>query len=214
MIRQALTDLWRWVTGRPPTDGPGGPDALGPRLRLELVAAVPGAVVRLAPAPLVLWCAALVGGQPFAWLTAAVGAVAVVWRPDLPTASVAAVLTALWVFGGGDQLSERAGNDGLLRMAGLVLALHLLLRVTGLAAHVAWRGSVEGAVLARLARSVLGAQLVAQGLLLAVVWLRSGIGGQVAGQEWLRVAAVLAAVGATFLVVPRGWLVRRPRPPG
>ena len=214
MIRRVLADVWRWITGGPPPDGPDGPAPLGPRLRLELVDAVPGAVVRIAPALLVLWCAVLVGGAPFAWLTAAVGAVAVVWRPDLPTASVAAVLVALWVFGGGDQLSERAGSAGLLRMAGLVLALHLLLRVTGLAAHVAWRGFVEGAVLARLARSLLGAQLVAQGLLLAVVWLRSGIGGPVAGQEWLRVVAVVAAVVATVLVVPRSWLVRRRRPPG
>src|SRR5665647_745372 len=43
----------------------------------------------------------------------------------------------------------------------------------------------------------------------AVVRLRAW---QPVGQEWLRLVAVVAGVGVALLVVPREWLVRRPRP--
>src|SRR5665647_3482569 len=94
-------------------------------------------------------------------------------------------------------------------MAALVLTVHMLLVGTALAAHVAWRSLVETGVLLRAARTVLATQAVAQSVLLLVGWLRAW---QAVGQEWLRLVAVAAVVGVALLVVPREWLVRRPRP--
>ena len=187
--------------GQPPVAAP-------PRVELGLVAPVPGVVVRVLPALLVVACAALVGwDSAVVWALAAAATGLVTWRPALPVPALVAGVVGLLVYGGGD-LTAGADDAGLPRMAALVLCLHLLLRVSGLAAHVAWRGVVEASVLARLARSVLGAQLVAQALLLAVVSLRTAGG---VGHEWLRAIAVGAAVLVAVLVVPRAWLVRRPK---
>ncbi|WP_250447183.1 hypothetical protein, partial [Actinotalea sp. C106] len=90
----------------------------------------------------------------------------------------------------------------------LVLAVHLVLRGAALAQHVGWRALVEGRLLARIGRSVLAVQLVAQVMLLAAVWVRSGLGGP--GPGWVRLVAVAAAVAVVVLLVPGTWLSRRP----
>ena len=190
-----------------------------PRVELELVRPVTGWVVRLLPAVLVAACAVLLDRGPVVWGLAALAAGLLTWRPVLPVAPFTAVVVGALVYGAGDQVTgvavpgaAAAGNDGLLRLSGLVLCLHLLLRASGLAAHVSWRSAVEGPVLARLARSLLGAQLVAQALLLGLASLSPA--GPDAGREWLRVVAVVAVVLVVVLVVPRAWVTRRPRPRG
>lgn len=175
-----------------------------PRVEIELDGAVPAVVLRVLPAVLVLACAGLVGGGSVVRVLALVAAGLLVWRPEWPVAPMMAVLTGLWVLARED---FAGGDEGPWRLAALVLVVHLLLRSAALAGHLSWRSRVEKAVLAQVGRSVLGVQLVAQGLLLGAVWLRSsaGVGADGGGREWLRVAAVLAVVVVTALVVPRAW---------
>lgn len=182
-----------------------------PTVEMALASPVPGALVRLVPAVLVLVCAALTD-VPYLWILLVPLAVAVAVRPASPAPAAAVAVIGIGVLAGGDLLAADGGSAtaGLARMSGLVLGVHLVVRGAALASHVAWRGVVEGPVLARVARSVLGAQLVAQGLVLAVVWLRAGLGGVVAGATWLRLVAVLAVLVVALLVVPRSWLERRP----
>ncbi|HEY3438681.1 MAG TPA: hypothetical protein VGK35_13415 [Actinotalea sp.] len=197
---------------RPHPEQAGAPAPPPPRVELGLIGPFPGAVVRVVPGLLVLACAAIIGrDNGVAWFLATAAAVTVTVRPALPVPALVAGVVGLIMLGG-DDLTAGTRDDGLLRMAALVLSLHLLLRVSGLAAHIGWRGVVEAPVLARLGRSVLGAQLVAQGLLLAVVSVRSS--GASAGQEWLRAVAVGAVVVVALLVVPRSWLARRVKPRG
>lgn len=211
MAGEGTADRVRELLGLPVRRGV--PSA--PRVEVRLAGAVPGSVVRIVAALLVVAVAAL-AAAPTALVALAVGAAGVVlWRPQWPVAPVALVVAGFVVLSGPDLLTgtgERAGA-GLLRASALVLAAHLMLRLTALAARVAWRGRVDRAVLGVVARSVLGVQLVVQGSLLAVVWLRSGtagVGGTVAGQGWLRLLAAAAVVAVALLVVPRDWL-REPR---
>lgn len=174
-----------------------------PRVEIELDGAVPAAVLRLLPALLALACAGLVGGGSVVRVLALAGAVLLVWRPDWPVAPIMAVLTGLWVLARDD---FAGGAEGPWRLAALVLVVHLLLRSAALAGHLSWRSEVERAVLGQVGRSVLGVQLLAQGLLLGAVWLRSSAGvGAGGGGEVLRIAAVVAVVVVTALVVPRAW---------
>jgi len=120
-------------------------------------------------------------------------------------------VVALWVLASGDLLAVDPVTGtvpGVWRVAGLVLAVHLLLVAVALAGSVSWHALVEAGVLWRAARSVLPAQAVAQSVVLLVAWVRAGVVGQA---EWLRAVAVLAAVVAVLAAVPRSWLV--PRPP-
>lgn len=173
-----------------------------PRVEIELDGAVPAVVLRVLPAVLALACAGLVGGGSVVRVLALAGAVLLVWRPEWPVAPMIAVLTGLWVLARDD---FAGGAGGPWRLAALVLVVHLLLRSAALAGHLSWRSKVERAVLGQVGRSVLGVQLLAQGLLLGAVWLRSGVGTGGAGQEGLRIAAVVAVVVVTALVVPRAW---------
>ena len=195
---------------RPSPRVPGVPPA--PTVRVLLPVAVPGVLVRLTPAMLVLLCAGTAGAPRWGWVLSAVAAVAVAVRPSWPVVPALMLLVGLWVFVEGDLLGVVTAQDGgLLRMAVLVAAVHLLARTAALAQHVTWWSVVDAAVLRRLLRSVLGVQLVVQTLLLAVVWLRGNLGVSDAGQELVRVVAVAAAVGVLLVVVPRAWLVRRGR---
>lgn len=175
-----------------------------PRVEIELDGAVPAVVLRLLPALLALACSGLVGGGSVVRVLALAGAVLLVWRPEWPVAPIMAVLTGLWVLARDD---FAGGAEGPWRLAALVLVVHLLLRSAALAGHLSWRSKVESAVLGQVGRSVLGVQLLAQGLLLGAVWLRSstGVGAGGGGQEGLRIAAVVAVVVVTALVVPRAW---------
>jgi hypothetical protein len=185
-----------------------------PRVEVRLRHAVPGSVVRIAAGLAVL---AVVGlsappGQLGAVL-ALVAGVAVRW-PAWPVAPVVLLVTAFVVLAGPDLLAVDASGDvsSLVRAAGLVLAAHVMLRLGALAARTAWRGRVDVAVLGVVARSVLGVQVVVQGALLAVVWLRSGFAAGPGVQEGLRLVAVLAVAATAVLVVPRAWLARPWRP--
>ncbi|WP_223148402.1 hypothetical protein, partial [Actinotalea sp. JY-7885] len=180
-----------------------------PRVEVLLDGAVPGSVVRIAAALVVVGVVVLVtGGRTVGVVLGAVAAAGVLWRPAWPVVPVVVLLAGFVVLAGPDLLAApRPGETpGLWRAAALVLGCHVALRLTELASRIAWRGVVDLALLAAVGRSVLGVQLVVQGALLAVVWLRSGPVGAQAGQGWLRVLAVVAVVGVTLLVVPRGWL--------
>lgn len=165
------------------------------------------------PGLLVVLCGGLAGGGPLVWTLVVVAVVAVTWHPRWPAAPLFALYAGICVYVGPDLLGAgrqgAAAAGGLMRVAGLVLCVHLLLRLTTLATHVEWGTRIEVPVLARVARSVLGIQVIAQSLVLVVVWLRSGVGGAVAGQDWLRLLAVLAVVTGALLIVPRSWLLRR-----
>lgn len=217
MTRRPLDDRLRQLFGLPPVsrrpDEPAVPRA--PRVRIGLVGAVPGAVVRLLPVAVVGLCGLVVGGGGGTWVVVLVAAVLLVRWPAWPVPAVLSVLVGLWVLAGPDLLGSgpsggTAAAGGLLRVSLLVVLLHLLLRLGALSPHVPWLGWVEVAVLGRVARSVLAIQVVAQSLVLSAVWLRADVGAAVAGQQWLRVVAVLAVVATAWLVIPRSWL--RPRP--
>ena len=215
MSRWGLRARLRELAGLPPTPPRDGLPAVPPppRIELDLHGAVPGPVIRALPPLLVFVCGGLAGGGPLVWLLAVVAAVLVAWRPVWPAAPVFALYAGICVYVGPDLLGAglngMAAAGGLVRVAGLVMCVHLLLRLTALSVHVGWRTLVEVPVIVRVARSVLGIQVIAQSLVLAVVWLRSGVGGTVAGQEWLRLLAVVSVVVGLFVIVPRTWLVRR-----
>ena len=189
-----------------------------PAIEVDLAGAVPGPVVRLLPG-----AAALAAGLALGPVPGAVGfavlvvAVLVVVRPTWPAPAALLLLAGATVWADGDHLVPEPGGGvlrgGVVRIAALVLTLHLVTRLTALGAHVAWTGVVEVPVLARVVRSVLGLQLVVQALLLGAVWVRTGLAASVAGSavltDGLRVVGVLAGLGALALVLPRAWLVRR-----
>lgn len=187
-------------------------------VEVDLAGPVPGAAVRVLPSLAVLVCGLLLrpGGWAL-WAGVLAVAVAVAVRPRSGAAPAFVLLVGVAVWAGGDLLAPDAGSGvhtgRLVRLSALVLGVHLVLRLSALAGNVAWRGRVEAAVLLRIARAVLGLQLTVLLMLLAVVWLRAGLGstlaGSVTGQQGLRLVAVLAAVAAVLLVLPPGWLRRR-----
>ena len=207
-MSRLLTHLRRRLGLRPGTSESVPPP---PVVRIALAGAVPGLVVRLVPSALVLLCTVLTAGHPVLWWFGLTAAVLVAWRPAWPTVPLLLVLLGFWLLGGDDRLTvEQAAGGGLLRVAGLVLAAHLLVRVAALCEHVPWDGLVEVPVLGRLLRSVLGVQVVVQALVLATVWLRANLGLSTVGQGWVRVVAVAAVVAVVLVVVPRVWLTGRP----
>lgn len=208
MAGEGTADRVRELLGLPVRHGVPSP----PRVVVRLRGAVPGSVVRIVAALLVVAMAVLSGAPGLLVVLAVAAGGSVLWRPQWPVAPVVLVVAGFVVLAGPDLLAV-TGSDGggLLRASGLVLCGHLMLRFTTLAGRIAWRGRVDRAVLAVLARSLVGIQLVVQGSLLAVVWLRSGLGGGVAGQGWLRLLAAAAVVAVALLVVPREWMRERPR---
>lgn len=213
-MRRWLRDLFGLHPERP-VDESTVPAA--PRVVLDLARPVPGALVRLVAPALVLLCAALAtagGGGRLLWSLAPLAAVLVAWRPERPVAAGVVLLTGLAVLSGDDPLvrgaSGTAGAGELTRVMLLVLAVHLLLRASALAARLSWRSRVEWPVLAAVGRSVLGTQVLVQPLVLAVVWLRGIVGASDTGQDLVRMVAVVAVVAVAALVLPRAWLQRRP----
>lgn len=207
-LRNRVRDLFGLAPVPPPRGAPVPPV---PRIGVELPGAVPGAVVRLVPGVLVLVVALLAGCRGGGWTLAAIAAVGVVGWPARPVAASFTGLAAIWVLAGGDLLAvERVSGSvpGVWRMAGLMLAVHVLLVGAALAGHVAWRSFVERAVVLRVLRGVVATQAVVQSLLVLVAWLRAW---QPAGLEWLRLVAVLGVAAAAALALPREWLLRRPR---
>lgn len=217
MIRWRLWNKVRELFWLPPL-APRSGEAVPPHPRLDLMLnrTAPGALVRLLPAAGMVVIAMAVGTVGLlGWVLVAVAGAAITWRPRWPIAPSFALLTGLWVFAGGDLLTVSATGavEGVWRVSVLVLAVHGLLAVAAFTCHVAWRSLVEVAVLGRVARSVLGAQAIAQTLVLLSAWLRAGLGGQ-STQDWLRLLAVAAVVGVVLLAMPRHWLVRRARSSG
>lgn len=208
ILRDRVRDLFG-LPPLPPRDGDDVPPV--PRVVVGLRAALPGALVRLVPGALVVALAALAGMREGWWVVVVAGALVVTLRPRAVLAAAAVGVVALWVLASGDLLAVDPVTGtvpGVWRVAGLVLAVHLLLVAVALAGSVSWHALVEAGVLWRAARSVLPAQAVAQSVVLLVAWVRAGVVGQA---EWLRAVAVLAAVVAVLAAVPRSWLV--PRPP-
>ncbi len=203
--------------------GPGEPPTppRPPGIELPLGRAVSGVVVRAFPAVFAVACGVVLDAGPAVLVLLTLGGVALVIWPQRPVVAPLLLLVGLVVFAGPDLLGTGTGGargaaatGGWVRLGVLVLCTHLMVRSSALAAHVAWRGLVEVAVLMRSARSVLGIQVVVQGLLLAVVWFRAGEAGGIAGQPWLRVVAVVAVVVVTLVAVPRSWLRRHGGPEG
>jgi len=185
-----------------------------PPVRVGALVTLPGAAVRTAPAVALLACAALAGvpggslGPP-ALLAAAALAVA---RPALPVAPVAAAVLGLGVLAGPDLLGTAEQPGAPWRLAGLVLAVDVLLRTAALAAQTAWRGRVERAVLRGTARAAAGSQALAQVLLVIAVRLRAGGGGDTVTAGSLRVPALAAVTVLLLLAVPAAWRTRHRRP--
>lgn len=196
----------------PPRTGEAVPPV--PRVVVRMGRTLPGAVVRLAPGVLALVVAALAGCREAWWLLAGAIAGWLVVRPRPEVAAGFVGVAAAFLLGDGNRLAVDPATGavpGVWPLAGLVLAVHLLLVLTALAGHVGWTTFVEAAVLGRAARSVGAAQAVAQSALLLVAWVRTGLTGNL---ELLRGVAVVAVVVAVALLVPREWLGRRrSRPP-
>ncbi len=207
-----LRNRLRVLFGLPPLPPPhADPVPPVPRVVPSLRGALPGAVVRLVPGAVVLVLATLAGASDGWWLLAGAGAVALTGWPRPEAAAVVVAVMTVWLLAQGDLLLADPATRvvaGVWRLSTLVLLVHLLLVATSLAAHVAWRALVEVAVLARAARSVLAAQAVAQSAVLLVAWVRAGIEGSQGG---LRLLAVVAAVAAVVVALPREWRVRAPR---
>lgn len=195
------------------------------RLRLELGPSLPGAAVRVLPGAVVVGLGATDGVLADLGGTAPAGglvgsgivevlllgaAVMAAWRPALPSASIVLGLLALRVLSGPDLLA--AGALGLLRLVVLLLGTHLLLRLTGLAAHVAWSARVERAVVARWLAPVVPVQAGVIALVGAVLTTRAVAAVAPDGaDDVLRVVAVVAVVAVVLVVTPQGWF-RRLRP--
>lgn len=172
-----------------------------PTVDVDLGAAVGGWVVRGLPGLLVLALVALLGGGAAAWTVGGVSAALVTWRPRSPVAPLTALLVGGWVLVGGDLLAPDRQPTGALRLAAVVLALDLLLRVSALSSHVAWRAVVELRVLGRTAREALPAQVLVQLVLVLAALLRGA--PATGGAQWWRLVAVVAGVGVVLLVVSR-----------
>jgi hypothetical protein len=198
------------------------------RLRVELGPSLPGWLVRLLPGAVVVGLSAVDNGLAVLGGTAPpgglvgsgvveallLGAAALsAWRPALPTGPVVLGLLGLRVLSGPDLLA--ADSLGLLRLVLLLVGTHLLLRLTGLAAHTAWAGRVETAVLARWLAPVVPVQAGLGTLLAAVLAVRVAVGAPgdpgdgVTGV--LRLIAVVAVVAAVLVAAPQEWF-RRVRP--
>lgn len=203
---------------------PSGAGSRDLRLHLELGPSVPGALVRLLPAALVLLLVGADGLLAAAGGTAATGglgasgvvdvlllasAAVTVWRPALPAAPVVVALLGPVLLSSPDLLSS--GAAGLGRLVVLLVGTHLLLRLTGLAAHTAWSARVETAVLARWLAPVLPVQAAVLALAAAVLAVRAAAGavdGSAPGV--LRLVAVVAVVVAVLVVAPGRWFRRLP----
>jgi hypothetical protein len=185
-----------------------------PRVELELAPTVPGAAVRLLPGALMVGCAALLAPPTGGWALVLAAACAVTWRPRWPGVALFTLVTGFLVLSGPDLLAPGGGSGapGGVRLALLVLGLHLVHRTGALAGRLSWTGRVEVAVLATAARSAAAVQLAAQAMLLLAARLRVGFGEQ-PGTGWLRTAAVCAVVAVALLVLPREWRTRLPRTP-
>jgi hypothetical protein len=178
--------------------GPSGTGRGLPPIEVGAGPTVPGIVLRLLPGVAVLVTAVLAQPALRLWPLVVVAALFVTWRPGGPAVAAFVALTGAVVLAGPDLLATAPA-----RLAGLVLALHVAVRSALLATPVDLRGAVEARVVLRVGRSVLAAQLLTQGSLLAAVRLHAGLGPTVTGAEWLRLAAVVAGVGATLLLLPR-----------
>ncbi len=207
-LRNRVRELF-WLPPLAPPTGEEVPPH--PRLELLLARAVPGAVVRLLPGALAVGCGLLlVRISPVGWVLVGLAALALVLRPHWPIAAGFAFLVALWVYIGGDLLAVQPTTGSvpeLWRASALVAALHAVFSASMLAAHVSWRSLVEGAVLARAVRAMVGPQAIVQTLLLFSGWLRAGVGGATP-QDWLRLFGVAAMVGIVLLGLT-GILARR-----
>ena len=188
-----------------------------PPVRVGGLVAVPGAVVRTAPTVALLACAALAGvpGGSLGALGLLAAAVLAVARPALPVAPVAVAVLGVHVLAGPDLLGTADQPGAPWRLAGLVLAVDVLLRAAALAAQAAWRGRVELAVLRGVARAAAGPQVLAQVLLVVAVRLRAGGGGDTVTAGPLRLPALAAVAVLMVLAVPAAWRTRhrRPEPP-
>jgi hypothetical protein len=207
-LRNRVRELF-WLPPLAPRTGEVVPPH--PRLELLLERPVPGAVVRLLPAALAVACGLLlVRINPVGWALIGIAALALVLRPHWPVAAGFALLVGLWVYVGGDLLAVQPATGSvpdLWRASALFALLHALFSASMLATHVPWRSLVEGAVLARAARAMVGPQAIVQTLLLFSGWLRAGVGGGVS-QDWLRLFGVAAVVGVVLLGLT-GILARR-----
>ncbi|MDT0164142.1 hypothetical protein Q9R32_01060 [Actinotalea sp. AC32] len=183
----------------------GGRDRPGaPTLRVDLASAAPGWVVRLLPAAALALTTVASGGGTVVWLVAAAVGVLVTWRPDWPWAGAVPALVGTWVLSRDDLLAQ--GASGALRLAALVVGAHLVVRLGGLAAHVAWRARVELGVLRRSLLPVVVVQAAVLVLVAVVAAVRAGAGTADAGAGWLRAVALVAAVTLVVVLVPRHWL--------
>jgi hypothetical protein len=196
---------------------PAGAGFTAPRIEVRLRSRVPGAVVRLAPVPLLLLVARLVEAGPLAALVLAGLALVLVLRPALPAVAGVVLVAGLTVAGGPDLLAPAGTSGGVsvgpagdrppgvlgpLRLAVVVLALDVTVRAAALTPHVGWTAWVEGSVLARLGRAVLRTQLVVQ----PVLWLAYGMRAVAPGpgaSEILRLVALVAVAVILGLLVPR-----------
>ncbi|WP_298455059.1 hypothetical protein [uncultured Cellulomonas sp.] len=176
-------------------------------VRLGLGPALPAAVLRLLPGALVLALGALLGTGDAVRVLAAAAAVLVVARPAWPIAGPLVLLAGLAVLTGPDRVTtgggaaDALGVPGPVRLAAVLLLLDVTLRALSLAAHAAWGGRVEWAVLGRAGRVALSTQLVVQPVLLLVLAVRAMSDG--AGPGWLRVLALATAGLLLGLALPR-----------
>lgn len=176
----------------------------GPRLEPETGPTVRGWVLRLALGCLAVGLLAAplrpgdgwalgAGHPPAALVFVAVVLVLLGW-PGGAAAAVVLGLIAVRVLSG-DLL-------GVPAALGLVLGVHLLLTLSALCGHAPVTSRVEVGVLADAGRLLLRGQALALPLT-ALAVLVAGIGTEPSGRDWLRVAAVLAVLAVTVLLVRR-----------
>ncbi len=175
-------------------------DRRAPRIRLAVGPSVTGFALSAALGAVAVGCCwlATTGVVPAALgLLMALVTVAVVRRPaSLAPAALVLLIGAVTVF---------TGSGIGARTFGLVLALHVMLRLAAVCSYLRWDTRVELAVLRDALLELLPVQVLVQVLTVgaAVVTSAPGSAGPL---RWLAVGAALAVA---LLVLPRSWLTNR-----
>lgn len=158
-----------------------------PRVTIEVGPSVPAGALRILVAVAAVGCVALVATSTAHWVVAAAVIGAAVVRPAGPAPAILPVGVALLV------LTSPSGVSAV-RVAALVLGLHLVVELAALVGDVPWSAAVERRVLSRARPRFVAVQAATQVLVVvgvavtdrppATTWLPLVAGVALAASAW------------------------------